>query len=95
MNHCSLPTSLFVNALLLQTNFAPILATAAKVQLGIDGPQASAAAPSVEASSGSGTSGLTLKPESAKHHALLLELVSEQLGINPSDIVDFELNVST
>jgi len=34
-----------------------------------------------------------VKPESAKHHALLLEMVSEQLGVKPSDIVDFELNV--
>ena len=57
-------------------------------------PLVAASAPSTaETSAGSGTAAVAIKPDSSKHHALLLDMVSEQLGINPTDIIDFELNV--
>ena len=41
------------------------------------------------------TNNETTKPNqtTAKHHALLMALVAEQLGVHPSAIVDFELNL--
>jgi aspartyl aminopeptidase len=72
-----------------QTNLAPILATAAKAQLGLEKTEAPAAAAE---GSGSG-SGPAASKEVLKHHAVLLDLIAEQLGVTAADIVDFELNV--
>lgn len=81
----------------LQTNLAPVLATAVKAQLGLTTTTpAAAAAPDAapSAANGTGSKGAAADaPASAKHHALLLELLSSQLGVAPSSIVDFELHV--
>lgn len=53
-----------------QTNFAPMLATAAKAQLGA--PAASAAAPGGAPAP---------KKESDKHHIVLMELLAKELGV--------------
>ncbi|GAX84190.1 hypothetical protein CEUSTIGMA_g11613.t1 [Chlamydomonas eustigma] len=81
----------------LQTNFAPILATAVKSQLGLhkkgeEEAVASEPAPSNEAAKQS-SSPSSPSPESVKHHSLLMEILSEELGVSPNDIVDFELNL--
>ena len=34
-----------------------------------------------------------LLPPQEKHHAVLMQLLAKQLGVQPEDIVDFELNV--
>jgi len=74
----------------LQTNFAPVLATAAKAQL--DKP--AAAAPASTSAGGESAAAAALKAQEAnKHHSLLLEMVAQQLGVAPADILDFELHV--
>jgi aspartyl aminopeptidase len=90
---------------LLQTNFAPILATAVKSQLGLNkrgdegavaAAPASESAPAATASSPKQGGASCFPPaESGKHHSLLMELLSEELDVNPNDIVDFELNVGS
>jgi len=67
-----------------QTNFAPMLATAAKAQLG-----APTSAPSAPASAGTPAP----QKEADKHHIVLMELLSKELGVQIDDILDFELNV--
>eukprot|EP00967_Tisochrysis_lutea_P156931 scaffold317341_cov15-Tisochrysis_lutea.AAC.1 len=64
--------SLNIHLLLLQTNFAPMLATAAKAQLG-----APTSAPSAPASAGTPAP----QKEADKHHIVLMELLSKELGV--------------
>lgn len=67
----------------LQSNFAPVLATAAKAQLGLDKPAAAASA--------TPATGKDAQP--GKHHPQLLDLVAKQLEVEAADIVDFELSL--
>ena len=89
----------------LQTNFAPVLATAAKAQLdksaavaaaAVAAAKGSAASSSGAAAPGAGAgAGLNSNstPTVAKHHQLLLDMVAKQLGVTAEDIVDFELHL--
>lgn len=92
----------------LQTNFAPILATTVKAQLGLstsspteapteEGKDASTAAAAATTSNApappAAASSTSKGAEAAKHHSLLLEMIASELGVSQDDILDFELNV--
>eukprot|EP00199_Chlamydomonas_sp_CCMP681_P000378 CAMPEP_0119116542 /NCGR_PEP_ID=MMETSP1180-20130426/52340_1 /TAXON_ID=3052 ORGANISM="Chlamydomonas cf sp, Strain CCMP681" /NCGR_SAMPLE_ID=MMETSP1180 /ASSEMBLY_ACC=CAM_ASM_000741 /LENGTH=537 /DNA_ID=CAMNT_0007105703 /DNA_START=126 /DNA_END=1739 /DNA_ORIENTATION=- len=84
----------------LQTNFAPLLATAIKAQLGLSEPPTSTTGSgksnSDSAAVGSATASVPLppvRPEASKHHPVLMELLAKDLGVQVADIVDFELHV--
>ncbi|GLC42732.1 hypothetical protein PLESTB_001132600 [Pleodorina starrii] len=73
----------------LQTNFAPMLATAVKTQLLADGATAAAPPPAAAAAAASSSS----SSSGNKHSTLLLSLLASELGCRPEAIVDFELHV--
>eukprot|EP00271_Cylindrocystis_brebissonii_P006807 TRINITY_DN19633_c0_g2_i1.p1 TRINITY_DN19633_c0_g2~~TRINITY_DN19633_c0_g2_i1.p1 ORF type:complete len:579 (+),score=106.41 TRINITY_DN19633_c0_g2_i1:211-1737(+) len=75
-----------------QTQFAPVLATSIKAELN----KTKSSKPQPNGSAGgapAGTAKSTTPEEPAKHHAILLELLAEELGCKPEDICDFELSV--
>ncbi len=84
----------------LQTNFAPVLATAVKAQLSKAASNGTAPAPAAgsadegDTKGSAGTSSTSDSTCASKHHPLLMELIAGQLGVTPADIVDFELHVS-
>jgi aspartyl aminopeptidase len=77
----------------LQTNFAPILATAAKTQLGLDKTAAPTSSESQTPASGQGINVASAIKESGKHHQVLLDMVAKELDVSAADIVDFELHL--
>ncbi|KXZ51565.1 hypothetical protein GPECTOR_12g528 [Gonium pectorale] len=71
----------------LQSNFAPMLATAVKTAL-LDTPSSPSASPSsASAAAAAAAAG------GNKHSPLLLSLLAAELGVTPEAIVDFELHV--
>ncbi|KIY94035.1 Aminopeptidase I zinc metalloprotease [Monoraphidium neglectum] len=90
-----------------QTNLMPLLATSGKAAAAaaaaapvtpsaVAGASAAAASPDGAAAAGDpATNGAAGADGSvaAKHHALFMQLVADELGCSPNDVVDFELNV--
>ncbi|CBN79633.1 conserved unknown protein [Ectocarpus siliculosus] len=68
----------------LQSNFFPVLATEVKAKLTAGGASSKAAA-------GEGESPGKEGGGDERHHALLVEMVAEELGCQPEDVKDFEL----
>lgn len=67
-----------------QSHMAPVIATAVNAALGESADAAAGAEPDAK------------KPKedvSAKHHPVLLEMLAEELGCEPSDVLDFELQL--
>ena len=79
----------------LQTNFAPILATTVKAQLGLNTPPPPPPADPLEEGKdpAAPVPAASSKGEATKHHTLLLDMIAAELSISTEEIVDFELNV--
>ncbi len=71
----------------LQTHFPPVLASEVKAQL--EAPAATAADAADAAAKGMQKG----SPVAEHHHALLLRLLGQELGVDPDSIVDFELQL--
>jgi aspartyl aminopeptidase len=70
---------------------APVIATAVNAALGAD-----TAATTTAGAAGAGAEPDAKKPKedvSAKHHPVLLEMLAEELGCEPADVMDFELQL--
>ncbi|KAI8476626.1 MAG: peptidase M18, aminopeptidase I [Monoraphidium minutum] len=86
-----------------QTNLMPLLATASKAAAAAAAaaapaapPPAAAAAPAAPdagGGAGGGGDGGAAGSVAGKHHAMFMQLICEELGCAPGDVVDFELNV--
>ena len=84
-----------------QTNLVPLLATAARNQLEKPSPPAPSPPPSTSPAEPSSDPAAAPpapcpapdKANEAKHHAVLLTLLSDSLACSPADIVDFELQL--
>ncbi|CAN0428497.1 unnamed protein product, partial [Ectocarpus fasciculatus] len=75
----------------LQSNFFPVLATEVKAKLA-----ATAAAADGASSKTAGGEGGPADKEGGgdeRHHALLVEMLAEELGCQPEDVKDFELQL--
>ncbi|CAM9803538.1 unnamed protein product, partial [Ectocarpus sp. 8 AP-2014] len=70
----------------LQSNFFPVIATEVKAKLTAGGASSKAAA-------GEGESPGKEGEGDERHHALLVEMVAEELGCQPEDVKDFELQL--
>ena len=72
----------------LETNFAPILATAIKAELeGFNNNRENKNKDANNDNSSSSSGGETM------HHPIILAILAEELKCEPEDIIDFELNV--
>ena len=72
----------------LETNFAPILATAIKAELeGFNNSRENKNKDANNDNSSSSSGGETM------HHPIILAILAEELKCEPEDIIDFELNV--
>ena len=72
----------------LETNFAPILATAIKAELeGFNNNRENKNKDANNDNSSSSNGGETM------HHPIILAILAEELNCEPEDIIDFELNV--